>query len=109
LVNLVNIGQPILALCVSPVVIAKAFENSNITPVLTIGSRHAASPYAIDSFQQGLEAIGVKTEDKLIDELLIDYDNRIITTPCYMMDAKISEIRSSIKAAVEALNKLCNA
>ena len=38
LVNMVNVGKPIVALCVSPTVVAKAFEGSSVNPKLTLGS-----------------------------------------------------------------------
>ena len=37
IVNMVNVGKPIAALCVSPVVVAKALEGSAITANMTIG------------------------------------------------------------------------
>ncbi|MGB1518403.1 MAG: isoprenoid biosynthesis glyoxalase ElbB, partial [Crocinitomicaceae bacterium] len=50
LVNMINIGKPIAALCVSPVVMAKALEGSSINPNLTIGSKNDPSPYDIEEF-----------------------------------------------------------
>jgi enhancing lycopene biosynthesis protein 2 len=52
---------------------------------------------------------GSRVEDKMIHEILIDKKNRIITAPCYMMDASISEIRLNIKSAIEALKELYDA
>jgi enhancing lycopene biosynthesis protein 2 len=106
LVNLFNVGKPIIALCVSPVVLAKAFEDSDNHLNLTIGSDQEKSPYDIASFAQGLKKTGAHSEMKTVREILIDKENKIITAPCYMMDASISEIRNNIKQAIEALNQL---
>jgi enhancing lycopene biosynthesis protein 2 len=106
LVNLYNVGKPIIALCVSPVVLAKAFEDSNVKLNLTIGSDKENSPYDISSFSKGLEKTGAHPEMKSVKEILIDKENKIITAPCYMMDATIVEIRNNIKQAVEALGSL---
>lgn len=106
LVNLFNIGKPIVALCVSPVVVAKAFEDSGVNINLTIGTNQEKSPYDISSFNQGLNKIGAHTEMKNIQEILIDQKNKIITAPCYMMEASILEIRNNIKQAIEAINDL---
>lgn len=103
LVNLVNIGKPIAALCVSPVVLAKALEGSGINPVLTIGTDKEDSPYDIKGFAAGLEKTGMKTVMKTVREVNVDYTNRIVTAPCYMMNASISEVRNNIRAAVEEL------
>lgn len=106
IVNMVNIGKPIAALCVSPVVIAKALEGSSVHATLTIGTDKEESPYTITDFTAGLEKSGMKTEMKSIREITIDSDNKIITAPCYMMDASILEVRKNIRAAVEALRDL---
>ena len=106
LINLINIGKPILALCVSPVVLAKAFEGGLFQPKLTIGSTKTSSPYVIEDFNKGMESIGVESIDKSVGDILIDSDNKIVTAPCYMMDASILEVRNNIKKGVEALIKL---
>ncbi len=102
-VNMVNVGKPILALCVSPVVVAKALENSTIHPIMTIGSNIEKSPYDINAFSQGLESTGTSVEMKTIQEIQIDVENKIVTAPCYMMEASILEVRNNIKKAIDAL------
>jgi enhancing lycopene biosynthesis protein 2 len=106
LVNLVNVGKPIVALCVSPVVVAKAFEGSSIHPTLSLGSGSESSPYDINGFNEGLKATGAIAQERTIREVLIDPTNRIICAPCYMMDARITEINANIKQAMVALNEI---
>lgn len=103
LVNLINIGKPIAALCVSPVVLAKALQGSELHPLVTIGTDKEPSPYDINGFVGGLESTGLKTEMSSIREITIDPDLKIVTAPCYMMVANLLEIRNNIKQAVEAL------
>ena len=103
LVNLYNIGKPIAALCVSPVVLAKALQDSDVQYEMTIGSNEAESPYDINGFSGGLEATGATAVMKKVEEIHIDRKNRIVTAPCYMMEANILEIRNNIKMAVEAM------
>jgi enhancing lycopene biosynthesis protein 2 len=43
---------------------------------------------------------------KSIDEIEIDKVNKIITAPCYMMDASILEVRNNIRKALESLREL---
>jgi enhancing lycopene biosynthesis protein 2 len=64
IVNMINIGKPIAALCVSPVVVAKALEGSSIHPTMTIGSDAEKSPYDIGGFSDGLEATGSTNRDE---------------------------------------------
>ena len=106
LVNLVNAGKPIAALCVSPILVAKALEGSAIHPNLTLGNAIDKSPYEIDSFHTGVQKLGSKTEERALKEILIDKENKIITAPCYMMEASILEVRDNIKLAVDELVKL---
>ena len=106
LVNLVNVGKPIVALCVSPVVVAKAFEGSTIHPTLSLGSSTEPSPYDIQGFNAGLEQTGAVAAERTIREVLVDPANRIICAPCYMMEARITEIHANIKQALVALNEL---
>jgi enhancing lycopene biosynthesis protein 2 len=106
IVNMINIGRPIASLCVSPVVIAKALEGSGIKYQLTIGSDNEATPYTISDFTNGLESIGALTKMKTVKEILVDQENKIVTAPCYMMQASILEIRNNIREAIEALREL---
>jgi len=105
IVNLINVGKPIVALCVSPVVLAKAMEGSNIELNLTIGSTKSASPYSISGFMKGIQTSGASTAEREINEILVDFENKVISAPCYMMDANIVEIRQNIKQAIDALNQ----
>lgn len=106
LVNMINVGKPIAALCVSPVVVAKALENSSIKATLTIGSTAADSPYDIGAFTAGLEKIGAKGTMKTVDAIQVDEKNKIVTAPCYMMTASISEVNQNIRLALKALVEL---
>lgn len=106
LVNCINAGKPIAALCVSPILIAKALEGSDLHPHLTMGTTQNTSPYSISEFHEGLESVGATTSEKNLGEIEIDSNLKIISAPCYMMDATISEIRKNIQAAIQALVKL---
>ena len=106
IVNMVNVGKPIAALCVSPVVVAKALEGSSIHASMTIGSNDEPSPYDINAFSAGLLAAGASPVMKTVREIQIDHTNKIITAPCYMMDASILDIRKNIRSAIEALRDL---
>jgi len=104
IVDMVAEGKPVAALCMSPTVIAKAFEGTGLQLSLTIGTPKEPSPYDIQEIADGIETVGGKVEMKSIREICIDEDNKIITAPCYMMDATIEEVYNNTKMAV---NKLC--
>lgn len=102
LVNMANVGKPIVALCVSPVVVAKAFEGSDVKAFMTIGSDKAESDYDINSFVDGLSKTGMATTMKLADEINVDRVNKIVTAPCYMMKSDLVTLRNNIKNAIDA-------
>lgn len=106
IVNCINAGVPIAALCVSPILIAKALEGTELHPNLTMGNDGEPSPYEIESFHQGLRSLGAQTEERRLEDILIDEKLKIVTAPCYMHEANILEIRNNIKRAIEALIKL---
>jgi enhancing lycopene biosynthesis protein 2 len=106
IVNMMNVGKPIVALCVSPVVVAKALEDASQHPNLSIGTSETPSPYDISSFSEGLQKTGAKVVQKGIQEIQIDTENKIICAPCYMMDASLLEVHANIQQAMDALNSL---
>lgn len=106
IVNLINIGKPITALCVSPVVLAKALEKSSVKPDLTIGSDKEESPYDIKGFTKGMESIGATTIMKSKSDIHIDEVNKIVTAPCYMMETDLVTLRKNIYDAIHAMTIL---
>lgn len=106
IVSMVKIGKPVAGLCMGPTVIAKALEGSGVEATLTVGTTEEASPYEIDSISQGMEKAGAKTVMKNIYEVSVDTQNKIVTAPCYMMEADILQVRNNVQKAVDELVKL---
>lgn len=106
IVNMLNVGKPIAALCVSPVVVSKALEGSDLSALMTIGSNAEASPYDIEGFSAGIQKTGMQTEYKTVRGITIDQKNKIVSAPCYMMEASILDVRKNIRTAIEALRDL---
>lgn len=98
--------KPIAALCVSPVVMALALGDSELHPTMTLGSNLEKSPYDIQAFTAGMEQKGVSSEMKTIREISVDEKLKIVSAPCYMMEASIVEIRNNISQAIKALIQL---
>ncbi len=103
IVETVHSKKPVVGLCMGPTVIAKALEGSGIASHLTVGSTSEASPYDIAAISGGMEKTGAVAEMKTINEILVDKTNKIITAPCYMMEADIAQIRRNVKQAVDAM------
>jgi enhancing lycopene biosynthesis protein 2 len=100
--EMVIAGKPVCGLCMGPTVIAKALEGTSIHAELTIGTTEDPSPYEIGAINEGINKTGAHAIMKKVSEILIDHKNKIVTAPCYMMEASVSEIRKNIRMAIEA-------
>ncbi|MBI4879310.1 MAG: isoprenoid biosynthesis glyoxalase ElbB [Planctomycetes bacterium] len=84
--------KPIGAACIAPAVLARLFGNEGVR--LTIGSDAGTAAR--------LEAAGARHEKCAMDEIVVDQDRKIVTTPAYMLANRISQVAAGI-------DKLCAA
>lgn len=103
IVNFVKAAKPIAGLCMGPTVIAKALEGAGIHASLTVGSTEAPSPYDIEGISQGMGDLGAMVSMATVEEVIVDHTNKIVTAPCYMMEASILDVRENIAMAVGEL------
>jgi enhancing lycopene biosynthesis protein 2 len=103
ILNFISSNKPIGAMCMGPTVVAKALQNSGISPRLTVGSIHAESPYNIAAISKGLESIGMKVVMRKKDEVEIDAEHKLVTAPCYMMESSITDIRANTQLLVKSV------
>jgi len=87
-------GKPIGALCISPVIIGKLIPGVE----LTFGQDEKINA----TFQK----MGVKTVNTSARQIVVDSKNKVVSTPCYMLDARISELGEGIEKLVQALLKM---
>jgi enhancing lycopene biosynthesis protein 2 len=83
--------RPIGALCIAPAVLAKVLGAGK----LTIGSDPGTAA--------GLEAMGATHQVATHGEIVVDDTLRLVTSPCYMLDATISQIADGAANTVAAL------
>jgi len=89
--NTVVAEKPIGALCISPALIAKVLGDIEVT----IGE-DAETASAIET----LGATHIKTTH---GEIVVDEKHKVITTPCYMLNATITQIATGAENAVKKL------
>lgn len=87
-------GKPIGALCISPVLIARVLKGVTVT----IGNDKDTVADIV--------TLGGKHENRHHGEVVVDRVNLVITTPCYMLDATISEIAQDADKLVKAIKEL---
>lgn len=103
ILELIAQRKPIAGLCMSPTTIAKALEGTAHHAQLSVGTTSEASPYDIAAISAGMEAVGQVAQMKSVREIAVDPSLKIVSAPCYMMEADIVAVRQNIKQAVEAL------
>lgn len=84
-------GKPIGALCISPVLITKILGDVEVT----IGS-DAGTAGAV-------EKMGGKHAVTSHGEVVVDHQNKVITTPCYMLDASIGQIADGAENVIKTI------
>ncbi|MCK5679928.1 isoprenoid biosynthesis glyoxalase ElbB [bacterium] len=83
--------KPIGALCIAPAVVAKAL--GEFKPVLTIGNDLTTADL--------LESFGAQHQNCPVDDIVVDLDNLIVTTPAYMLGPGLKEIAQGIDKLVQ--------
>lgn len=106
ILDFMRLNKPIGAMCMGPTVVAQALAGSDYHPQLTVGSTAAPSPYDIAAISAGMERMGSKAVMRTVQQIEVDVTHKIVTAPCYMMEARISDIRLNTKQLVDALLKL---
>ncbi len=87
-------GKPIGALCISPVILARVLGDVELTIGQDVGTASA------------VESLGATHKETSHGEVVVDEKNRVVTTPCYMLDATIAEIGDGADNAVKAILNL---
>jgi enhancing lycopene biosynthesis protein 2 len=86
--------KPIGALCIAPVILAHLIPGAK----LTIGDN---KPLA-----DNLNKMGAIHQNTSFEDVIVDPNNRLVSTPCYMLDASISQIANGAKNLVQAMLKI---
>lgn len=89
-------GKPIGAICIAPALIAKIFEGAGVE--LTVG-RDPSTAEALKKMGQKHQACGV-------NQVWIDADHKIVTTPAYMLAQNIAEAWQGIEKLVQEVLRL---
>ena len=104
ILHCIETEKPIVALCISPTLIAKSLEATKYEAMLTLGTTSEESEYNIAEIHEGIATIGAKANEKTIREVCIDKQLKIISAPCYMMNARVNEVYDNIKMAIDKLS-----
>lgn len=84
-------GKPIGALCISPVVIAKILGDTEVTIGQDLDTAEA------------IKKLGGKHIPSSHGDVVVDPRYKLVTSPCYMLDATIDQIYDGAKNVVETI------
>jgi len=91
-VEMILAKKPIGAICIAPAMMAKILAEQDMSATLTIGSDKAES--------DDIETMGSQHQNCSTEEIVIDNENSIVTTPAYMDAKSISEVAVGIEKLV---------
>jgi len=81
--------KPLAAICIAPVIVAKALEGTGIKSSITIGNDEGAAG--------AISSLGSDHINCPVKEFVIDRENKIVTTPAYMLGQNILEVAEGIE------------
>lgn len=84
-------GKPIAAACIAPTLVAKVLGKEGVT--LTIGDDKETAAE--------IEKTGAHHENCPVDDYVTDRENKVITTPAYMYEAKPEQVFKGISGLVK--------
>ncbi len=89
--DMVDQEKPIGAVCIAPALIARILDE----PELTIGKDPETA--------SALEAMGATHKETTHGEVITDTKHKLVTSPCYMLDATIMDIAAGADALVKEI------
>ena len=88
--------KPIGLICISPAIAAKSGGDKGVK--LTIGTDKDTGA--------ALETMGAQHIDKPVTDIVVDEENKIVTTPAYMLGPRISDVATGIEKLVDQVLKM---
>ena len=93
--EMVLLKKPIGAICIAPAMMAKILAEQNQSATMTIGKDETTA--------KDIQAMGSTHKECPVEEMVIDEENNIVTTPAYMDAKNISAVAEGIEKLVEQI------
>jgi len=85
------LGKPLGFICIAPVIAAKVLAELN--PTVTIGNDTDTAAL--------ISTLGGKHQDCPVDDIVVDENNKLVTTPAYMLGPSIAPVSKGIDKLVD--------
>ena len=93
--EIVKAKKPLAAVCIAPALLSKVLGDDKLSHKLTIGTDQDTA--------KALEAMGSTHEACPVNEFIVDKENKIVSSPAYMLAGRISEAAEGIEKTVKAM------
>jgi len=93
--EMLTANKPLGFICIAPALFARAAKNANKTAIITIGNDQATADQ--------IEKLGSQHIACTVDDCVVDEENKIVSTPAYMLAGSISEAASGIEKLVQKI------
>lgn len=93
--EIVKAKKPLAAVCIAPALLSKVLGDDKLSHKLTIGTDQETA--------KALEAMGSTHEACPVSEFVVDKENKIVSSPAYMLAGRISEAAEGIEKTVKAM------
>ena len=87
--------KPLGFICIAPALFARAVKTADMTAKITIGNDKATA--------NQIEKLGSQHKICTVDDFIVDEENKIVSTPAYMLAGNISEAASGIERLVHKI------
>ncbi len=91
ILSMIKAGKPIGALCISPAIIARVVKGA----LVTVGSDKGTI--------EAIEKMGSEHKKTTHCQVVVDENFKIVSTPCYMLDADILQIAQGVENVVKRI------
>lgn len=91
ILKMAQAGKAIGALCISPVILAKVLDNA----LVTIGQNPDVS--------EKIRAMHARHKSTMQAEIVVDKERKLVSTPCYMLEARVDQIADGADRLIQAV------
>ena len=96
--EIIEAGKPLGAICIAPVMVAKVLQNMGRGGKVTGGCD--------EQIIADIQSMGIETEQADAGEIVVDEENKIVSTPAYVEAKSIKEAATGIEKLVAKVLQL---
>jgi enhancing lycopene biosynthesis protein 2 len=98
--EIVSAKKPLAAICIAPALIAKVLGDDKLSHQVTIGTDKETA--------EAISSMGATHVSCPVNEFVLDKENKIVTSPAYMLAGSISEAAEGIEKTVHTVMGMLN-